>query len=742
MDNRLNLVVQFGQKGLDKLQGGIKNLVGLGKSGSKAFRDMTRESRSLARELKTVERQLSEGMRDGSRNITELANRQRELKRSVEAANAELKRQAAFNEVDNRASAMRGRGSELISKGQSNVAGGAMMLAPLLLAGKYAADFSSGMVDIQQKAELSDEATARLRNNILASARASKQMPEDMRAAVDTLAGLGLSPEEAVKAASPMGKFMTAFKVDGTDAASSVYAGLNSLEIPLSRTTKLLDMMAAGGNQGAFEVKDMARAFPGLTAQMKALGQTGEGAGAELISALEIVRRGAGSSDEAATNMENLLAKLTATTTLTQFKKHGIDAFGEIERGIERGVSPLETMIALTRKATGGDPMKIGQMFPDLQAGKAMRQLMLDYDDFQKMKTEVGAAEGLTTRAFDQRVANDDSVAMRELGASMSNLVLSVAPVLLPFLRQVTAELVRGVGWLTSFAAENPKAAGLILKLVAGLAAGKIALGAFQIAFGGLLGPMATGFALWRKYKIVGSIAKLFPNAALGVRMLGVAFRFMLGPVGLAITLIGLVAYAVYANWDKIKAAFSAGLVWLSGAWVTFKAKFWEGLAFLQSLQGRFVTFGKALIAGLVSGIMAAPGKVWTALKNVVMSGVNNVKKLLGIASPSRLFMSFGGYMADGMALGIDRRGEAARSSARRLAAGVAGAAALGAGSPLVAGGGATSPARVTFSGPITITVAAQPGQSPDEIAVAVRREMEAAARRLAATERSSFGDG
>lgn len=70
-------------------------------------------------------------------------------------------------------------------------------------------------------------------------------------------------------------------------------------------------------------------------------------------------------------------------------------------------------------------------------------------------------------------------------------------------------------------------------------------------------------------------------------------------------------------------------------------------------LATRMVTFGGNIIDGLVKGIKAAPEAVWRALKDVVLRGVENVREMLGIASPSKLFMEMGGFVSEGMALGI-----------------------------------------------------------------------------------------
>src|SRR5690606_24930806 len=128
------------------------------------------------------------------------------------------------------------------------------------------------------------------------------------------------------------------------------------------------------------------------------------------------------------------------------FAKANIDAMAAIKAGIQSGISPLETMIALTKRATGGDLMRLQEFFTEKDSSSAMRTLILEYDKFAAAKKRVANASGTTDAAFDQRVANDQTVQLRELAGAMSNLALSVAPVLLPFLKQVTAEMTRAVG--------------------------------------------------------------------------------------------------------------------------------------------------------------------------------------------------------------------------------------------------------------------------------------------------------
>lgn len=117
----------------------------------------------------------------------------------------------------------------------------------------------------------------------------------------------------------------------------------------------------------------------------------------------------------------------------------------------------------------------------------------------------------------------------------------------------------------------------------------------------------------------------------------------------------------------------------LGMAWAQIRAVFGSALGWLESVNAKMEGYGAAIIQGLVRGILSAPGAVWNALKGVVLQGITNIRAFLGIKSPSRLFMGIGGYMTEGLALGLDKGARKPLQSMARLSAGVAGAMALSA---------------------------------------------------------------
>lgn len=773
MSNKLTLLVNF--LGNDKLSGAIKNIIGTGKSGARVLKDMGREAARLERELAAVRREI-EGKTRG--NIIKLIDKERDLAAQLERTNEQLKRQKRLLDIDATVSRINTKGQQFKDRGRENIVQGAAIAAPIILAVKAAGDFSSGMVDIQQKASLTNREADKLAQTIIRASDAAKQMPEDMRSAIDVLSGFGLDPRQAAQMVPAIGRLGTAFKVDLADGASAAYANLNNLKVPIAQTSAALDIMAASGNAGAFEIRDMARHFPGLTAQMQALGEGGLSAVGNLSAALQIARTGTGSADEAANNIKNLLAKINSPATINAFEKNfGVDLPAAMKKMKDQGLDTFEAIAKVTQQATKGDLSKLGFAFEDMQAQGAIRSLIQNLGDYRKIRDDAMKSSGTVDAAFDQRVLRDANVRWVEMKSSLSQAAITLGTTLLPLMVTTLGYVNRMASAVASWAREHPQAASLILQVVAGLAAFKIGLGVLQFAFGSIIGPAARVWGLFAKFRAIGGLTKTFAILRVGALGFGRAMLFvgralLLNPIGLLVTGLAVAGYLIWKHWDKIKGAFRAGIGYLSTAWswvkangrqilelsgpigraavfiwdhwATIKRAFGDALAFVWGLHGQFVSAGKAIIDGLVAGIKAAPGKIWAALKSIISGAWNGALKFLGIRSPSRLFMSMGGHISSGLALGIDRGGRRPIGSMKRLAAGVAAAGAMSLGPAYASPGGAAAPSRgasaaaTPAAAPITIHIYARDGQSAKEIAKEVMREIEKA---TGVKRRSAFDD-
>ena len=95
--------------------------------------------------------------------------------------------------------------------------------------------------------------------------------------------------------------------------------------------------------------------------------------------------------------------------------------------------------------------------------------------------------------------------------------------------------------------------------------------------------------------------------------------------------------------WNGLTSAFSGVANWAGERWNDITK------AFSNAWQV-FSDIGKNIWNGLKNGI----GNIANNMKNMFTGAVDNVKKFLGIHSPSRLFMGIGDYMSQGMNIGFE----------------------------------------------------------------------------------------
>lgn len=82
-----------------------------------------------------------------------------------------------------------------------------------------------------------------------------------------------------------------------------------------------------------------------------------------------------------------------------------------------------------------------------------------------------------------------------------------------------------------------------------------------------------------------------------------------------------------------------------------------DGIDAVKNKISDWVSIGGDIIKGLVKGISGAASSVVKAVSGVVGNAISSAKKLLGINSPSKLFMQFGEWTTEGYEIGV-KRGE------------------------------------------------------------------------------------
>ncbi|MGG6128267.1 phage tail tape measure protein [Salmonella enterica] len=224
------------------------------------------------------------------------------------------------------------------------------------------------------------------------------------------------------------------------------------------------------------------------------------------------------------------------------------------------------------------------------------------------------------------------------------------------------------------------------------------------------LGPLASRLATGagRLGRVLGG-GLLRGLMAAGRAVLFIGRALLMNPIGLLITGIAVAAYLIYRYWEPIKGFFThlwTGIenigtqIWSSitgfftDRWQDIQTAFDGGLLgigelilnwsplglFTQffsevmswfgiDLPKNFTDFGKNIIDGLTSGVK----NKWNAVKDTFKELTDGIKGFftgeIRIKSPSRVFMGYGGYIVEGLQLGIRNTTWKAEQAAKHLAA-------------------------------------------------------------------------
>lgn len=197
----------------------------------------------------------------------------------------------------------------------------------------------------------------------------------------------------------------------------------------------------------------------------------------------------------------------------------------------------------------------------------------------------------------------------------------------------------------------------------------------------GMAGLKAMGGAL----RIVAGGARMLVGAIgmVSKALIRMGIAALTNPIVLLIAAIALGAYLLYKNWDTVKSGFKIvmasigeGLEWLktkAGEVVAgFVAKWDEIKTYLGGLKDSFITYGGELISGLITGITSAGAKLWETMTGIASGIKERFKTILGIKSPSRIFIGYGDDTMEGLRLGLEGASEKAISVVHRVAASIA----------------------------------------------------------------------
>lgn len=696
MNNKLSLLVNF--IGVDKMSGALKNIVGLGGKGSKSLRALTGDARKLTRDLQSVQREIAKG----SGNVTQLVERERDLERQLAATNNQMQRQRRLAAIDADKQAMQRRGQQLKDSGRDSIVGAAVNAIPLIAAAKQAMTFEAAMADVRKVVDFpTPKAYAQMGSDILTLSTRIPMAAEGIAAIVAAAGRANIPRKELLRFAEDAAKMGVAFDMTGDEAGGMMAKWRTAFSLGQADVVRLSDQVNAltnayGGN---------ATAVAGVITRIGALGGVA-GVSASQVGAMAQLLNSVGVEEEvAATGIKNMMLALTKGTSATKsqeavLKTLGLtatDLAGRMQK--DAGGAITDVLQRLSKVPKAAQAGMLTDLFGSESVG-AISPMLVNLDKLQANFALIGdkaAYAGSMNKEYLAAIATTEGatgLAMNSLKALNIELGTSMLPTITSAAQSVRSVVLSMRDW----AQANPQLASTIVTTLSALIGLRMGLGVLKFAFGGVLGPLGSMIAFFRKVEGVSKFGTLITTtggilkkAAPAFSMLRTAALFMgrgfmragammlSNPIVLIITgivvAIGVAAYLVYTHWDKICGAFKAGVAWVKGA--------------IGGLPDWMRNIGSMMMQGLLLAIN--PMALGKKLIDMAKYGIQQFKAYLGIKSPSRVFMALGGHVASGLERGIDGNRHGPARAAGRMAAGVLASGALALASPAAAGARARS---------------------------------------------------
>lgn len=230
----------------------------------------------------------------------------------------------------------------------------------------------------------------------------TNQYRSEISEGLNVLVASGIDPTAALDYMNVIGRTATAAGAEIVDISKTAFAVTDNLKVNVEDLGKTMDILAQAGKEGRFELKDMSAAFPSLTAGAAMLGMRGVPAVTQIGAALQVAMKGAGSAAEAATNFESFIQAITSPLAVNRFQElYGISIPKFLNQCLAESKDPIEEMVVLINRLTGGDVFKVSEIFRNKTDLNFLKPMMQNLDEYRRIKASALNADGIMDEDFN-----------------------------------------------------------------------------------------------------------------------------------------------------------------------------------------------------------------------------------------------------------------------------------------------------------------------------------------------------
>jgi TP901 family phage tail tape measure protein len=734
--------------------------------------DFTRAKRDASALRTTFEQQsielqkIRDRMAAAGVSTSGLAGHERRLRQEAARTNAELSQQerrlrasadraSRFGAARDKFGKMQGTATGLAAGGGASIGTGIAIGTPLVAVAREAINLEDVMADVRKVVNFeTPKQFDEMREKIVNLSTVLPRTAEEIGQIVAAGGRSGLGRADLLGFAEDATKMSVAFDMSAEDAGAMMATWRTAFGVGREGVQTLGDKVNALTNKFGGNVQ----VVNAIVTRIGPLGKVAGLASGQIAGLAQMMAKLGLEEEVGATGIKNMMLALSrgAATTphaAAAFKQLGLDAT-EVARRMQKdaGGTILDVFHRLDKLNAADRPGVLTRLF-GRESIAAIAPLLTALPQLEANFALVGDKTRYAGSMQAEYVSrsNTTSNAVRLAQNNFNALFITIGTSLLPTITSLANKTGHVLNRMRAWSRAHPTLSKGIA-IVAGVAAVLLVLlGGLSFAAAAVIAPLAA----------LTTIATFF----------GVSLGAILWPILAVIAAVGLLAggaYLIYANWGAItgffagiwkyiSTAFHGGIAGITGLLVNFSpvGLLYAGFAALLRWLGVDIpaslsTVGANIIHGLVSGIKGALKFLYDAVTGAASSAAKWFKEKLGIHSPSRVFMGFGGHIMTGLANGIaggedgpvrridnlSRRLTSAMAVGAALPALAAPAFAQPAGHSPAGGGGGAAGARH-----YEIHVHPAPGMDERKLADLVARKIDEADRGKSAARRASFAD-
>ncbi|EMY5638739.1 phage tail tape measure protein [Staphylococcus pseudintermedius] len=448
-------------------------------------------------------------------------------------------------------------GPKLTSVGESMKSVGRSMsmyvTAPVVagfgLAAKKSIDFDDSMRKVKATSGATGKEFNLLRDKALEMGAKTKFSASESAEALQYMSLAGWDTKDMLNGIDGVMQLAAASGEDLAQVSDIVTDGLSAFGLKAKDSSHFADVLAQTSSKANTDVSGLGEAFKYVAPVAGSFGFSVE----DTSIALGLMANSGVKASQAGTALKSMMTKLAKPTGEA---KKTMESLGISITDSEGKMLPFRDIMDQLRGSLGGlskaqQSAAVKTLFGQEAMSGILPIINASDEDYQKLTKSIDNSAGASKRMSDEMEGGIGG-SIRKMKSAIESMAISIGDVLAPHIR-------RAVDLLAMLADKFTSMPGWVKTGVVGLGVFAASLGPlilttgmFTAALGSImttLGPLMTGIV--KAGGLMNFLGTKAPFAAKGLTLVGGAFKFMLGPVGLAIAAVVAIGTAFVVAYKK-----------------------------------------------------------------------------------------------------------------------------------------------------------------------------------------------